>query len=62
MKKVILATITTFGISVLGAGAYACDGMKGHAKGDKSDESDSQAAKQPVNKDGKSATKPDQKS
>ena len=56
MKKIIIATVLSafaFGASA----AYACDGMKGHAKGDKTDQSDTQSAK----KD-KGATKSDQKS
>ena len=55
MKKIILATVLSafaFGASA----AYACDGMKGHAKGDKTDQSDTQAKK-----DGK-GTKSDTKS
>jgi hypothetical protein len=61
MKKIILATVAAFGISALGSGAQACDGMKGHAKGDKSDQSDSQA-NSAAKKDGKAGAKADQKS
>jgi hypothetical protein len=56
MKKIIFATVISafaFGASA----AYACDG-KNHAKGDKSDQADTQ---QSAKKD-KSASKSDQKS
>jgi hypothetical protein len=56
MKKIILATVISafaFGASA----AYACDG-KDHAKGDKSDQADTQ---QSAKKD-KGASKSDQKS
>lgn len=59
MKKLILTTVSAFAISVLGSAAYACDGMKGHAKGDKTDQGDTSAA---AKKDGKTGTKADQKS
>ncbi len=58
MKKLILAVV----LSVFAtSSAYACDGMKGQAKGDKSDQSDSQGSSH-AKKDGKGATKADQKS
>ena len=44
MKKIILASVLSafaFGAS----SAYACDGMKGHAKGDKADQTDTSAKK-----------------
>jgi hypothetical protein len=59
MKKLILASVLSafaFGASA----AYACDGMKGHAKGDKTDQADTQSAKSA--KPDKGATKSDQKS
>lgn len=57
MKKLILAMVlSAFGVS----SAYACDGMKGQAKGDKTDQADSQGH---AKKEGKgSSTKSDQKS
>jgi hypothetical protein len=60
MKKIMLAVvISAFGVASFGASAArACDGMKGHAKGDKADQADSQAAK----KDSKAGTKSDGKS
>lgn len=60
MKKFIVAAI----LSVFAASsAYACDGMKGHAKGEKADQGDSQpSTAKGAAKDGKGATKPDQKS
>jgi hypothetical protein len=57
MKKIILASVISafaFGASA----AHACDGMKGHSKGDKTDQADTQ---QSAKKD-KGATKSDQKS
>jgi hypothetical protein len=55
MKKLIVAGI----LSVFAAStAYACDGMKEHAKGDKAGQTDSASAK----KDSKSGTKTDSKS
>jgi len=60
MKKLILATVSVFGLSVLGSAAQACDGMKSRAKGDKSDQSDHSTAA--VKKDAKTGTKADQKS
>ncbi|MEO5767538.1 MAG: hypothetical protein ABIS92_04250 [Polyangia bacterium] len=59
MKKLILTVVSVFAISALGATAHACDGMKGHAKGDKTDQSDTQANPS-AKKDGK--TKADTKS
>lgn len=56
MKKLILAMVlSAFGVS----SAYACDGMKGQAKGDKTDHGDSHGSQ--AKKD-KGATKSDQKS
>jgi len=55
MKKIILASVLSafaFGASA----AHACDGMKGHAKGDKADQSDTQSAKKDT-KAGKTDTK-----
>jgi hypothetical protein len=60
MKKIILAVVvSTFGLS--GAAAFACDGMKGHAKGEKGDQADSQSNSS-AKKDTKGGTKSDQKS
>jgi hypothetical protein len=54
MKKIILASVlSTFAFGA--SAAYACDGMKGHAKGDKTDQSDTQSKKD--TKDTKSDTK-----
>jgi hypothetical protein len=63
MKKVILAVVVSaFGVSAFGASAaLACDGMKGHAKGTKSDQADTQSAPS-AKKDSRGAAKPDQKS
>jgi hypothetical protein len=55
MKKLILASVLSafaFGASA----AHACDGMKGHAKGDKTDQADTQSAKKDT-KGAKSDTK-----
>ncbi|MES1172197.1 MAG: hypothetical protein ABUL77_03080 [Bacteroidota bacterium] len=60
MKKLILATLVSVFSLVAVSSAHACDGMKGHAKGDKADQSDSQPAN--AKKDGKAGTKADQKS
>jgi hypothetical protein len=60
MKKFILASVISsfaFGASA----AYACDGMKGHTKGDKTDQADTQQSAKSAKPD-KGATKPDQKS
>ena len=55
MKKLILAFVmTAFGASA----AYACDGMKGHEKADKGDQSTPSTAK----KETKGGDKADQKS
>lgn len=59
MKKLVLTVVSAFAISALGSAAYACDGMKGHTKGEKADQSDTQANPN-AKKDGK--TKADQKS
>ena len=49
MKKLILAFVmTAFGASA----AYACDGMKGHEKADKSDQSTPSTAKKADTKGG----------
>jgi hypothetical protein len=61
MKKLILTVVSAFGISALGGAAHACDGMKGHAKADKADQTDSQS-NAAAKKDGKTGTKADQKS
>jgi hypothetical protein len=63
MKRVIFAVVVSaFGISTLGASAaLACDGMKGHAKGAKSDQADTQSAPS-AKKDNRGGAKPDQKS
>lgn len=58
MKKLILASVLSafaFGVSA----AHACDGMKNHAKSDKTDQTDTSA--KASTKDGKAA-KSDQKS
>jgi hypothetical protein len=62
MKKIILATVlSAFGLASLGGSAVlACDGMKGHAKGDKSDQTDNQGST--AKKDSKSGTNSGQKS
>lgn len=60
MKKLILASVLSafaFGVSA----AHACDGMKNHAKSDKTDQSDTQQSAKASTKDGKAA-KSDQKS
>ncbi len=58
MKKFFLAAV----VSVFAAStAYACDGMKGHNKGDKADQGATQSDSS-AKKDGKSGTKSDQKS
>ena len=58
MKKFILsAVVSMFAASA----AYACDGMKGHAKGDKADQGGVQSDSA-AKKDGKTGTKADQKS
>lgn len=55
MKKIILAIVlATFGVST----AQACDGMKGHEKADKGDQSSQPSAK----KDSKGGAKADSKS
>jgi hypothetical protein len=62
MKKLILATAFAFGLASLGASAAsACDGMKGQAKGDKSDQTGTQSNSS-AKKENKGATKSDQKS
>jgi uncharacterized alpha/beta hydrolase family protein len=56
MKKIILAiVIVAFGTTA----AQACDGMKGHEKADKGDQSSQPSAKK---QDSKAGTKADQKS
>ncbi|HEY4188489.1 MAG TPA: hypothetical protein VGP07_25670 [Polyangia bacterium] len=58
MKKIIFAlalVMMAFGTSA----AYACDGMKGHERADKSDQGSSSAK---ASKDGKGSAKADQKS
>ena len=56
MKKLILAFVMiAFGASA----AYACDGMKGHEKADKGDQSSQSSAKK---QDNNSGGKADQKS
>lgn len=60
MKKLVLTVVSAFAISVLGSAAYACDGMKGHTKSDKSDQGDT--SNPSAKKEGKGSTKPDQKS
>jgi len=56
MKKVILAIVlATFGVST----AQACDGMKGHEKADKGDQTSQPTAKK---QDGKDGAKADPKS
>lgn len=60
MKKIILATVMSafaFGASA----AYACDG-KNHAKGDKSDQADTQQTAKTDGTKTKGASKSDQKS
>ena len=59
MKKLVLTLVSAFAISALSSAAQACDGMKGHAKGDKTDQSDTQANPS-AKKDG--TTKADTKS
>lgn len=59
MKKLVLSVVSAFALSALGSAAYACDGMKGHTKADKANQSDTQANPS-AKKDGK--TKTDQKS
>jgi hypothetical protein len=54
MKKLVLAAVLS-AFSFTAAATYACDGMKGHAKGDKTDQSDTQSKKD--TKDTKSDTK-----
>lgn len=56
MKKIILAiALSMFGVSA----AQACDGMKGHEKADKGDQTSQPSAKK---QDGTSGTKADSKS
>ena len=59
MKKLILAAVVS--VFAVSTAAYACDGMKGHNKGDKADQGTTQSDSS-AKKDGKSGTKSDQKS
>ncbi len=54
MKKIILAIVM---MAFATSAAYACDGMKGHERADKSDQGAAKSAK-----DGSGAAKAEQKS
>ena len=59
MKKIILAVVlATFGVST----AQACDGMKGHERADKGDQTSQPSAKKDSRGDSKGDAKADSKS